>query len=246
MVKALIFDVDGTLADTETVHLAAFNEAFGRLDIGWRWDMAMYRRLLAVAGGKERIQHYWLSQASDGRNEIDDTMLSMISRLHAIKTECYTQAVANGAVKIRPGIADLIDEASREGLAMAIATTTTAENVVVLLENFFGSDWRSRFAVIEDASTAERKKPHPQVYLQALDRLGLDAGECVAFEDSENGLRAAVSAGLRTVVTYNGFTEDHDFSGALTVLPSLSGVCLADIERWVTTETKSRSYSALG
>ncbi len=243
MLKALIFDVDGTLADTETVHLSAFNGAFAALDMGWYWDMDTYRRLLGVAGGKERIQHYLLSQAGLGQDGIDDDMRQTISRLHAIKTTLYTRAVADGAVKLRPGIADLIDEAMVAGLALAIATTTTAENVIVLLESIFGSGWQSRFLVIEDASTAAQKKPHPQVYLQALGRLDLTADACVAFEDSENGLRAAVAAGLKTVVTYNAFTEDHDFSGALTVLPSLAGVCLADIQAWVANPAQSMSYS---
>lgn len=228
MLSALIFDVDGTLADTEHAHLAAFNAAFAAEGLDWRWGEALYTELLTVSGGKERLRHYW-QQVQD----IDGTALqALIDRLHEVKTAVYEQAVLDGAVQLRPGVLALIEAARTAGLKLAIATTTSPVNIAALLRAAIGQDWRQIFAVVEDASTAPRKKPHPQVYRQTLQRLGLPAQRCLAFEDSANGLQAANAAGLATVVTPNTFTAHHDFAGALRVLPSLAGVTLADLQSW--------------
>lgn len=232
MLSALIFDVDGTLADTEHAHLAAFNAAFAAEGLDWHWDEALYTELLTVSGGKERLRHYW-QQVHPQVQDIDGTALqALIDRLHEIKTAVYEQAVLDGAVQLRPGVLALIEAAGAAGLKLAIATTTSPVNIAALLRAAIGQDWRQIFAVVEDASTAPRKKPHPQVYRQTLQRLGLPAQRCLAFEDSANGLQAANAAGLATVVTPNIFTTHHDFAGALRVLPSLAGVTLADLQSW--------------
>ncbi len=232
MLKALIFDVDGTLADTESAHLAAFNHAFAELGFDWHWDTALYTRLLAVSGGKERIKAHWQSQATDikdiGVGGLEDT----IAQLHDIKTAAYEQAVKDGAVQMRPGVLDLLCSAGAQGLQLAIATTTSPVNIAALLRKALGADWKAHFSVVEDASTAPRKKPDPMVYTQTLSRLGLQARHCLAFEDSENGLRAAMGAGLATVVTPNDFTAAHDFTGALRTLPHLQGVGVAQLREW--------------
>jgi HAD superfamily hydrolase (TIGR01509 family) len=232
MLSALIFDVDGTLADTEHAHLAAFNAAFAAEGLGWQWDVPLYTELLTVSGGKERIRHYWQQVNGDVR-DIDGTALdALIDHLHAVKTAAYEQAVRDGAVRLRPGVLELLEQARREGLTLAIATTTSPVNIATLLRTAIGPDWSSYFAVIEDASTAPLKKPHPQVYRQTLQRLGLPAAQCLAFEDSANGLQAARGAGLATIVTPNDFTAHHDFTGALRVLPSLAGVSVAQLRDW--------------
>jgi HAD superfamily hydrolase (TIGR01509 family) len=232
MLSALIFDVDGTLADTEYAHLAAFNAAFAAEGLGWQWDVPLYTELLTVSGGKERIRHYWQQVNGDVR-DIDGTALdALIDHLHAVKTAAYEQAVRDGAVRLRPGVLELLEQARREGLTLAIATTTSPVNIATLLRTAIGPDWSSYFAVIEDASTAPLKKPHPQVYRQTLQRLGLPAAQCLAFEDSANGLQAARGAGLATIVTPNDFTAHHDFTGALRVLPSLAGVSVAQLRDW--------------
>jgi len=232
MLSALIFDVDGTLADTEHAHLAAFNAAFAAEGLGWQWDVPLYTELLTVSGGKERIRHYWQQVNGDVR-DIDGTALdALIDHLHAVKTAAYEQAVRDGAVQLRPGVLELLEQARREGLTLAIATTTSPVNIAALLRTAIGPDWSSYFAVIEDASTAPLKKPHPQVYRQTLQRLGLPAAQCLAFEDSANGLQAARGAGLATIVTPNDFTAHHDFTGALRVLPSLAGVSVAQLRNW--------------
>ena len=229
MLKALIFDVDGTLADTESAHLAAFNHAFAEQGLDWHWDVALYTSLLEISGGKERMLHYW-KQVQPDMKDIDGSGLrDTIDHLHALKTAAYEAAVQGGAVQLRPGVLALIEQAHQQGLRLAIATTTSPVNIAVLLRNAIGPDWKDFFIVIEDASTAPKKKPHPQVYVQTLARLGLPSGACLALEDSSNGLRAAVAAGLKTIVTPNNFTAHHDFSGALRVLPDLEGVTVEQL-----------------
>ena len=229
--KALIFDVDGTLADTEEAHREAFNHAFAEEGLDWHWDRPTYTRLLAVAGGKERILHFW-RQVEPGRVDLGGGVRATVDRLHAVKSAAYEQAVQAGRVTLRPGVLSLIEAADAAGLALAIATTTSPANIAALLRRAIGPDWRLRFVVVEDAATAPLKKPHPQVYLQTLARLGLPAEACLAFEDSANGLASARAAGLPVIVTPNDYTAHHDFRGALRILPSLQGAGLRDLHAW--------------
>jgi HAD superfamily hydrolase (TIGR01509 family) len=230
--RALIFDVDGTLADTEEAHRAAFNEAFAEAGLDWHWDVPQYTRLLEVSGGKERIAHHWDRVRGDGPAIDAGALAERIRRLHEAKTAAYERRVARGEVGLRPGVRELIDEAARAGLRLAIATTTSPPNIAALLRKAFGPEWATRFEVVEDAATAPLKKPHPQAYRQALERLRLSAAECLALEDSANGLAAARAAGLPTVVTTNDYTAHHDFGGALRVLPDLRGVGVAHLVAW--------------
>ena len=232
MLKALIFDVDGTLADTESAHRAAFNQAFAELGMDWHWDEVLYTRLLHVSGGKERIAHYWQEVHPDVRAIDGLALQDTVNRLHELKTAAYNAAVNSGAVVLRPGVLRLMSEAHAHGLQLAIATTTSPVNIWSLLRRSLGADWRLHFSAIGDASTAPIKKPHPQVYLQMLQALGLQPAECVAFEDSSNGLQAACAAGLATVITPTRYTCDHDFSSALRVLPDLTHADLPRLRSW--------------
>lgn len=231
MLTALVFDVDGTLADTEQAHRAAFNQAFAAAGNGWVWEEAPYIELLDISGGKERILHFWKQQSGFGALEAR-AVQDAVDRLHALKTAAYAQAVQDGAVQLRPGVGALIEEARSAGLPLAIATTTTPANIAALLQANLGAGWRHYFAVIEDAATAPVKKPHPQVYLQTLARLQLPASSALAFEDSANGLAAATAAGLATLVTPNRFTAHQQFKAATQLLPSLQGVSLAQLRDW--------------
>jgi HAD superfamily hydrolase (TIGR01509 family) len=249
--RALIFDVDGTLADTEAVHRDAFNAAFAEVGLDWHWDEDLYTRLLDVAGGKERILHYWRCVEPDEVDGDGDAIGRTIDAIHAIKTRCYTERARGGAIALRPGIARLIDEANAAGLPLAIATTTTPVNLDALLSAPLGNDWRERFVAVCDASTAPVKKPAPDVYYAALQRLGLAGGECLALEDSENGLRAACAAGIPTVITTNVYTASQCFDGALRVLPHLGDpgrplpLDMPDVERgWVDLAALRRMYAA--
>ena len=245
MLRALIFDVDGTLADTESTHQAAFNQAFAEAGRPWHWDAALYTQLLEVSGGKERILHYW-KQCEPGLTDIGDGVRDTVEQLHALKTAAYEAAVRDGAVALRPGVLQLIESAHREGLRLAIATTTSPVNIAALLRVSIGPDWAHYFTVIEDASTAPRKKPHPQVYEQTLRRLQLPAQDCLALEDSANGLQAARAAGLATLVTPNHFTAAHDFRGALRVIDDLRTISVDDLRAWHAQAAAARGDAAPG
>lgn len=217
--RALVFDVDGTLAETEDVHRRAFNETFRDFGLDWHWDRTLYRRLLDVTGGKERIRFFIDRYApADGAVLID-----RIAAMHADKTRRYGALIAAGAATLRPGVRDLLQTARRAGLRLAVATTTSRPNVDALLAATLGPQGPSLFDVVAAGDEAAAKKPAPDIFLLALARLGLEARDCLAFEDSRNGLEAALAAGLATVVTPSAYTADQDFSGALAVLPDLAG-----------------------
>jgi beta-phosphoglucomutase-like phosphatase (HAD superfamily) len=223
--KALIFDVDGTLANTERDgHRPAFNHAFADLGLDWHWDERLYGELLAITGGKERIRHYAARHAPDiaARPEFE----VLVHDLHAAKTRHYLRLVDSGSLPLRPGVAALIQHARQRGLRLAIATTTTPENVTALLHATLGPDAPGWFEVIGAGDIVPNKKPAPDIYRWVLDRLALPAANCLAIEDSANGLRAARAAGLRCLVTPNDYTAGDDFSGAWRVLADLREVDL--------------------
>jgi beta-phosphoglucomutase-like phosphatase (HAD superfamily) len=219
MLSALIFDVDGTLADTESVHRAAFNTAFAEFGLDWHWSESLYTSLLEVTGGKERLLHYWKLVEPDqaGGAQAAHT----VAALHASKTRHYAAMVGGGKLSLRPGILRLICEAHSARMPMALATTTTPANIDALLRTPLGSDWRRLFVTVCDGSTAAPKKPAPDVYLAVLRALALPASDCLAFEDSEHGLRAARAAGIPTIITPTAYTTLQQFDDALLVLPHL-------------------------
>ena len=217
---ALLFDVDGTLADTERDgHRPAFNQAFKDAGLDWNWDVALYGKLLAVTGGKERMKHYIDHYRPDYRKP--DNFDELVADLHKAKTRHYTALAAHGDIPMRPGVKHLLNEARAAGLRLAIATTTTPENVTVLLEHSLGSGTQDWFEVIAAGDIVPSKKPAPDIYRYALEKMGLNPADCLAFEDSENGLRSSLGAGLKTLVTVNDYTLDHDFTGASVVLSDL-------------------------
>ncbi len=232
MLRALIFDVDGTLADTESAHCAAFNHAFAVSGLGWHWGEALYTELLGIAGGRERLLHYIDMVQPDMGRFAPMSLSDAVERLFELKTIAYVRAVNNGDVCLRPGVYRLINDALAQGLQLAIATTTSPVNIGALLRCNIGPNWRLKFAAIGDGATAPAKKPDPQVYLQVLDALKLEPAQCLALEDSSNGLRAATAAGLATLITPTRYTAHHDFGDAMRVLPDLSQVDLAQLRHW--------------
>jgi HAD superfamily hydrolase (TIGR01509 family) len=220
MLKALLFDVDGTLADTERDgHRPAFNAAFRDYGLDWDWDVELYGKLLAVTGGKERMRYYIDRFRPDYAKPADFD--GLVAELHKAKTRHYTRMLAEGGIPLRPGVRRLLQEARAAGLTLGVATTTTPDNVTALLRHSLAADGPDWFAVIAAGDIVPAKKPAPDIYAWALERLGLTAAECLAFEDSKNGIRASQGAGLKTVVTVNDYTRADDFSGAVAVLSDL-------------------------
>ncbi len=218
--KAIIFDVDGTLADTERDgHRVAFNRAFVGAGLDWVWSEEMYGRLLAVTGGKERIKHY--IELEDPQYPAVNDLGEWIATLHAAKTEHFVSLLKSGEIPLRSGVHRVLAEAHDAGIVLAIATTTTPQNVSALLEHAMFPGAESWFQVIGAGDVVPNKKPASDIYDYVLEQLGVTAAECIALEDSHNGLRSSLGAGLKTIVTVNGYTEAEDFSGAALVLDQM-------------------------
>ncbi len=218
--KALIFDVDGTLAETERdAHRVAFNETFAQYHLDWYWSEELYGDLLAVTGGKERIKFYLEKYRPDYSCPTD--LDAFIAELHKNKTARYNKILANNPIPLRPGIRRLLEEARREGLKLAIATTTSLENITTLLEGSLEPQAVSWFDVIAAGDIVAAKKPAPDIYHYALKELGLKPAQCLAIEDSGNGIRSALGAQIPTIITINDYTQHEDFTGALLVVDHL-------------------------
>jgi HAD superfamily hydrolase (TIGR01509 family) len=217
--KALIFDVDGTLADTERDgHRIAFNRAFADFGLDWNWSIALYSELLEVAGGRERIQHYVQKYGAEFPGE---DLNAFSKQVHAAKTEHYQALVKEGIIPLRPGVKRLILEARQAGVKLAIATTSRHDNVIALLETALSQDSPNWFDVIAAGDIVAEKKPAPDIYRYALEKMNWSASDCIAIEDSYQGLQAALQANLKTVITLNDYTRNHDFSGAALVISQL-------------------------
>ena len=218
--EALLFDVDGTLADTERDgHRVAFNMAFADAGLDWEWDVPLYGELLSVTGGKERIRYYLDQFNTEFKRPADFD--DFVAGLHQAKTAHYTELLGQGAIPLRPGVERLLNEARAEGLRLAIATTTTPANVEALLVNTLGPDSMNWFEVIAAGDIVPAKKPAPDIYTYALDEMKLIPAQGFAFEDSHNGVLSARGADLPVLITINDYTRDHDFSGAELVLSDM-------------------------
>jgi len=217
--KAVIFDVDGTIANTEhDGHLKAFNEVFELYNLDWYWDSELYGELLSVSGGKERIS-YFINKYSP----IMKRPLSVhdIAEIHRKKTDIFVNKIYEGSISLRTGVERLIKDANDNHIRLAIATTTSFENVKAILESSLGKSALDNFEIIGAGDVVKNKKPSPEIYDYVLKKMNLDAKECIAIEDSEIGFSSSTASGLKTIVTLSEYTRTQNFDGALVVLDHL-------------------------
>lgn len=217
--KALIFDCDGVLVDTERDgHRVAFNKAFVSKGIDAQWSVSQYKELIKVAGGKERMvsyfdQHGWPDNIADRKEFIQD--------MHKLKTQLFMDIIESGELSLRPGIARIVDEAIAEGIQLAVCSTSNEKAVTLIVEKLLGPERRKHFNAILAGDIVSRKKPDPEIYNLALQKLSLNPRDCVVIEDSRNGFLAAHSAGMHCLITTNGYTDQDDFSGSDMIVPEL-------------------------
>ena len=232
MIKALIFDCDGVLVDTERdAHRVGFNLAFKEMGIDAEWDVDLYGRLLLVAGGKERMRAYFDEFGWPAGSETEEQRDELILALHKTKTQITSELVSS--LPVRPGILRIIDEAIAAGVKLGVCTTSNPRFIDAVLD-LFGPARKAAFAFVHAGDVVAKKKPAPDIYLLALDTLRLPAHDCMVIEDSRNGLLAATGAGLPTLITTSTYTVDEDFAGAVKVVPELGdepnvNVRLADL-----------------
>lgn len=239
MIRALIWDVDGTLSEAEETHRAAFNDSFAKAGLGWVWDQPTYRRLLQVTGGKERMACF----AAECGMQLGD---KRIAKIHRTKTETCGAMVETGSASLRAGVRDLVAAARACGIRQAIATTTNQLNVDTLIQATLGQPADRIFDVIAAGDEVSAKKPAPDVYLLALHRLGLPAADCVAIEDCVPGVAAARAAGLRVLVTPSVYTSGDDFSDVDWLVPDLTASCPTRWRRFLRALDIPGSFGPIG
>lgn len=234
MVKAIIFDCDGVLVDTERdAHRVGFNLAFRQFGIDAEWSVELYARLVLIAGGKERMRGYFDEAGWPAGVETDEAKDALILDLHKAKTRITSELVAT--LPVRPGILRIIDEARAAGVKLGVCTTSNPKFIDAVLD-LFGAERKAAFDFVHAGDVVAKKKPAPDIYLLALETLALPPSECVVIEDSRNGLLAATGAGLPVLITTSTYTVDEDFAEAARVVSELGDepdvqIRLADLNR---------------
>ncbi len=225
MKKALIFDCDGVIADTERFgHLPAFNQMWREKGVNWRWSLEQYAEKLRIGGGKERmfsLRDDPEFQAVHNVPSSDEAWWQIVADWHKRKSEIYKELVHSGAMPGRPGVKRLTEEALSAGWVVAVCSTSAVSSVEAIVRHVIGVKTADQLGGVFAGDMVKAKKPAPDVYNLAVERLGLDCRNCVVIEDSRNGLLAAEAAGMACIVTYNDLTRYEDFSEAALVLSHL-------------------------
>lgn len=216
--KAVLFDVDGTLAETERFgHLVAVNQAFTTVGLDWQWSAELYGELLKVTGSTERINHFVKTYNPEYKH-VNENLDELIAEIVKHKNANYKRIAESGEIPLRPGVERILREIHDSDIRMGIATTTTPQNVDALLLGNIGGDVLDWFEVIAAGNIVPHKKPAPDVYTYALEQMNLKPEECLAVEDSENGVRSAIAAGMPVLVIVSEYSTGHDLSGAALIV----------------------------
>ena len=217
--RAILFDVGGTIAETEELHRICFNEAFKEYGLSWYWDEAIYRELVFISGGKERIKHYikraWPEMLKH------KNLTSYISALHKVKSQIFEEHLVDNKILLRPGIERLLKELKESEIRVALVSSTTEENLYNLFNKGLEVDPKQWFEVISHGDCTVEKKPSPDIYHWTLEKLKLPAEACIAIEDAPRGVNAAVGAGLKVIVTPSTYTQNEEFDNVKFVFSHL-------------------------
>ena len=217
--SAVLFDVDGTIAETEDFHRKSFNEAFKEFNLDWFWDEAIYRELINIGGGKERIMYHikkaWPEMLSY------KNLSNYIDSIHKIKNEIYEDYIKDSSIEPRPGIKRLIDELKVNKIKIALVSSTSEINLKNLFKFGLGIDPYSEFDLVAHGDSTKLKKPSSEIYEWALQKLQLPHQACVAIEDSPRGLESSKGATLKTIITPSKLTINEIFKGADLVVSDL-------------------------
>lgn len=217
--QAILIDMEGAIVESEEIHRRAFNAAFREFGMAWHWDRAIYKELLSIAGGLERLKHYIRRTAPDTLDRPDSFRL--IDSMHKAKNIAYDQLVEREGVSARPGVQRLLTEAREVGIKLAVVTSATLETVKTVIGKALGADADKLFEVIADGGKVPEKKPAPDIYAWATEEMGVAASACLSFEDTPRGVEGSSAAGIPAVATVSSYTFDEDFDGAVAVISHL-------------------------
>lgn len=227
--KALLFDVDGTLAETERDgHRVAFNRTFAEFGLPWRWDETLYGQLLAVTGGTERLAYYARRFDPDWLRTPDAEQ--RLVAMHRRKNQHFAELLAAGDIHVRPGLTALLGQARGAGLTLGAVTTTSRANLDAVLDRLLPR-YTDAFSLRVCGEDVARKKPDPECYQLALDRLRLPPAQVLAVEDSRNGLLAAAGAGVQAAIVRSSYFRRQDFSTAAIVVDEFDQLSLSALQR---------------
>ena len=217
--NAILFDVGGTIAESEEIHRVSFNEAFKEFGLNWYWDEAIYRELVFIGGGKERIKHYITRAWPEMLKQ--KNLTKYIESVHRIKGQIYEELLNNTQYKTRPGIIRLLKELKNEKIRLAIVSDTTEENLINLFKKGLGINPIEWFEILAHGGCTIQKKPSPDIYLWTLERLKLPPESCLAIEDAPRGVDSAIDAGLKVLVTPSIYTLEEKFEKSSLLLSHL-------------------------
>jgi len=219
LLSAVLFDVDGTIAETEDFHRKSFNESFREFNLDWFWDEAMYKELINIGGGKERIEHYikraW-PEMLDYKN-----LTKYINSIHKVKNEVFEDYILESEIKPRPGVIRLIKELKENNIRIAIVSSNSEKNLHILFKQGLNINPKKTFDLIAHGECTKNKRPSPEIYEWVLEKLRLPPQSCVAIEDSPRGVESAKNANLNILATPSIFTKDEDFSDAKLIVSDL-------------------------